>query len=107
MTLDWTLKCKQTYFQSYILFCVCDALPEGVCPLVPAQLTANAVGDGGDKLPTQAELRAQLQGELLRRVLPLRHVPLELVHQRNVSNMDVQLEHKRVSPTGEKLWINN
>lgn len=70
---------------------------------MPAQLTANAVGDGGDELPTQAELGAQLQGELLRRVLPLRHVPLKLIHQRNVPNMDVQLEQKKISSPGEKL----
>lgn len=67
-------------------------LPESVRPLVPAQLTPDAVGDGGDELPAQAELGAQLQGKLLWRVLPLRHVPLELVHQRDVPDMDVQLE---------------
>ncbi len=61
---------------------------------MPAQLTADAVGDGGDKLAAQAQLRAKLQGKLLWRVLPLRHIPLELVHQRDVPNMDVQLEHK-------------
>lgn len=93
-------KCKQT---DSISFCVCGAVPEGVCPLVPAQLTTDAVGDGGDKLPTQAELGAQLQSELLRRVLPLGHIPLELVHKRNVPNMDVQLKHKNISSTGEKL----
>lgn len=71
-----------------------ETLPEGVRPLVPAQLTADAVGDGGDKLSAQAELGAELQSKLLRRVLPLRHVPLELVHQRDVPNMDVQLGHK-------------
>lgn len=58
---------------------------------MPAQLTADAVGDGGDKLSAQAELGTELQSKLLRRVLPLRHVPLELVHQRDVPNMDVQL----------------
>lgn len=72
-----------------------EAVPEGVRPLVPAQLTADAVGDGGDKLPAQAELRAELQGKLLWRVLPLRHVPLKLVHQRDVPNVDVQLENSR------------
>ncbi len=73
---------------------VWESVPEGVRPLVPAQLTADAVGDGGDKLAAQAQLRAKLQGKLLWRVLPLRHIPLELVHQRDVPNMDVQLEHK-------------
>lgn len=58
---------------------------------MPAQLTADAVGDGSDKLPAEAELRAKLQGKLLWRVLPLRHVPLKLVHQRDVPYMDVQL----------------
>ena len=42
--------------------------------------------------PPQAQLRAQLQGKLLRGVVPLRHVTLELIHQRNVPHVDVQLE---------------
>lgn len=61
---------------------------------MPAQLTTDAVGDGGDKLTAQAELRAELQGKLLWRVLPLRHIPLKLVHERDVANVDVQLERR-------------
>lgn len=44
-------------------------LPEGIGLLVPAQLSADAVCNGGDKLPAQAQLRAQLQGKLLWGVL--------------------------------------
>ena len=45
--------------------------PEGVGPLVPAELTPDAVGDGGDELSSQTELGAKLQSERLGRVLPL------------------------------------
>lgn len=70
-------------------------LPEGVRPLVPAELPADAVSDGGDELAPEAELRAQLERKVLWRVLLLRHVPLELVHQGNVPHVDVQLKiHK-------------
>ena len=81
----------QTHFKSNILLCAGETVPEGVRPLVPAQLTADAVSNGGDKLPAQSELRAELQSKLLWRVFPLRHIPLKLVHQRDVPNMDVQL----------------
>lgn len=72
-------------------------LPEGVRPLVPAQLAADAVSDGGDKLSAQAQLGAELQGKLLRRVLPLRHVPLKLVHQGDVAHVDVELWSDRAA----------
>ena len=61
---------------------------------MPAELTANAVGDGGDKLSSKTKLRAQLQCKRLWWVLSLWHVPLKLVHQRDVSNVDVQLRNK-------------
>lgn len=69
-----------------------SSVPEGIGLLVPAQLSPDAVGNGGDKLPAQAELWAQLQGKLLWGVLLLWHVPLKLVYQGDVSYMDVQLE---------------
>lgn len=72
---------------------VCVKLPEGVRPLVPAELATDAVGDSGDKLSAQPELRTQLQGKRLGGVLPLRHVPLKLVHQRDIPHMDVQLRN--------------
>lgn len=53
------------------LYCREWVLTEGVGPLVPAELTANAVGDSGDELSTQTELRAKLQCKRLRRVLSL------------------------------------
>lgn len=74
-----------------------ERLPEGVRPLVPAQLAADAVCDGGDKLSAQAQLRAELQGKLLRRVLPLGHVPLKLVHQGDVAHVDVELWSDRAA----------
>lgn len=43
-----------------------EPLPEGVGLLMPAQLSPDTVGDGGDELPAQPQLGAQLQGELLR-----------------------------------------
>ena len=46
-------------------------LPEGIGLLVPAQLSPNAVCNGGDELPAQPQLRAQLQCKLLWRVLLL------------------------------------
>lgn len=39
--------------------CLC-VLPEGVRPLMPAELAPDAVGNGGDELSSEAELRAQL-----------------------------------------------
>ena len=76
--------------------CVCVyVLPESVCPLVPAQLSSDAVSNGGDKLSTQAQLGAQFQGKLFRRVLLLTHVPLKLVHQGDVPNMDVELQPEK------------
>lgn len=64
---------------------------------MPAQLAADAVSDGGDKLSAQAQLGAELQGKLLRRVLPLGHVPLKLVHQGDVAHVDVELRSDRVA----------
>lgn len=58
---------------------------------MPAELAADAVGDGGDELSSETELRAQLQRKRFWRVLLLGHVPLELVHQGNVSHVYVQL----------------
>ena len=94
----------QNVFQSHIILHVGETVPEGVCPLVPAQLTADAVGDGGDKLSAQAELRAELQGKLLRRVLPLRHIPLKLVHQGDVPNVDVQLKQDTRQLMNHSYW---
>lgn len=68
---------------------MCEFVPESVGPLMPAELATYAVCDSSDKLSAQAQLRAQLQSKLLRRILLLRHVPFKLVHQRYVPNMDV------------------
>lgn len=66
-------------------------LPKGVGPLVPAKLPSDAVRYGGDKLSSQTQFGAKLQSKRLWWVLPLWHVPLKLVHQRNVTHMDVKL----------------
>ena len=68
-------------------------LPESVGALMPAELTADAVSDGGHELPAQPQVLAQVPGEAFGAVLRVRHVPLELVHQAAVSNVNVQLEN--------------
>lgn len=66
-------------------------LPKGVGPLVPAKLPTDAVRYGGDKLSSQTQFGAKLQSKRLWWVLPLWHVPLKLVHQRNVTHVDIKL----------------
>lgn len=61
---------------------------------MPGQLPPDAVGDGRHKLPSQAQLGAQLEGKLFGAVLLLGHVPLKLVHQGDVAHVDVQLKRK-------------
>ena len=65
---------------------------EGVRLLVPLELAADAVGDGRDKLPAQAEVGADLLGVLLGGVPLLGEVPLELVDEGDVADVDVQLD---------------
>ena len=55
-------------------------------------LSANRVRDGGDKLAAQAQLPADLAGKVLGGVLLLGEVPLELVDERDVAHVDVQLD---------------
>lgn len=59
---------------------------------MPAELPSDGVGNGGDKLSSQAKVSAQLSGKLLWAVERVGQVPLELVHQGDVTNMDVELE---------------
>lgn len=80
---------KVFFNKGFECVCVHVSEPEGVGPLMPAELAAYAVCDSGDKLSSQAQFRAQLQSKLLRRVLLLRHVPFKLVYQRYVPNVDV------------------
>ena len=68
-----------------------EAIPEGVGLGVPGELAPNRVGDGSDKLPTQSEVCTQDTGKILRAVSGVGYVPLELVHQRYVSDMNVEL----------------
>ena len=59
---------------------------------MPGQLAANAVRNGRDELAAEAELAGQLLGELLRAVVRLGHVPLELVDERHVAHVYVELD---------------
>ena len=59
---------------------------------MPRQLTSDRVGDRCHKLPSQTQLRTQLAGKLLGAVANLGNVPLKLVRQRNVTDVDVQLD---------------
>ena len=70
---------------------------------MPAQLTTNAVRYRCDKFSAETKLGAQLRCKFLRAVVLLGHVPLELVSQRDVTNMNVQLQtttqhHHRFNP---------
>ena len=56
---------------------------------MPAKLSTYGVGDGGDKLPTQTKVSTQLSGKLLRTIERVGEVPLKLVIEGNVANMDV------------------
>lgn len=67
-------------------------LAESVGSLVPGQLATDAVRDGGDKLAPDAQLGAQFQCKLFGIVGLFGHVPLELVHQRDVAHVDVKLK---------------
>ena len=55
-------------------------------------LSADGVCDGGDELAAQAQLAADLARKVLRGVLLVGEVPLELVNQRDVAHVDVELD---------------
>jgi len=63
--------------------------PERVSPLMPTQLSTYAVCYRCHKFSTKTEFCTQFSGKLLRAVVLLRHIPLKLVGQRDVTNMDV------------------
>ncbi len=71
--LVFAMKVKQSSTLKY--------LPESIGTLIPGQLSANGVGDGRDEFAAQAELGAQLDGEVFGTVVWVRHVPFELVDQ--------------------------
>ncbi len=56
---------------------------------MPAELASDGIRNGGDKLSPQAEVGTQLSGKLLRAVERVGQVPLELVYQGDVANVDV------------------
>ena len=59
---------------------------------MPAQLSSDGVGDGGRKLPSQAKVSTQLLGKQLWTVERVGEIPLKLVHQGDVSNVNIQLK---------------
>ena len=78
--------------------------PQPLSALTP-HLSPDGVSDGGDELAPEAELRAQPARELLRRVLLLRQVPLELVHEGDVAQVDVQLDHHALVGLGAQQVV--
>ena len=60
---------------------------------MPGQLTPHAVENCSGKLATETTVSAQLPAELLWVVLVVGDVPLELVDQADVTQVDVQLDH--------------
>ena len=78
--------------------------PQPLSALTP-YLSSDGVSDGRDELPPEAELRAQPARELLRRVLLLRQVPLELVHEGDVAQVDVQLDHHALVRLGAQQVV--
>ena len=53
----------------------------------------DAVEHGGGELPPEPQVGAELPAELLGGVGGVGEVPLELVHQGDVAQVDVQLDH--------------
>ena len=78
--------------------------PQPPLTLIP-HLSPDGVSDGSDELAPEAELCAQPARELLRRVLLLRQVPLELVHEGDVAQVDVQLDHNALVGLGAKQVV--
>ena len=59
--------------------------------MVPEELAADTVRDGCHKLAPETQLSTQRRGEVFRVVVRVTHVPLELVVERDVANVYVQL----------------
>ena len=68
-------------------------LREDIALLVPSQLASHAVENCSGKLTPQTQVGAQFPAELLRIVLVISDVPLKLVDQADVAQVDVQLDH--------------
>lgn len=56
---------------------------------MPEELAPDRVSDSSHEFSSKTELRAQFAGHILWIVLWLRHIPLKLVVQRNISNVYV------------------
>ena len=61
--------------------------------LMPGQLPPDTVGNGGNELATKTKLGCQGLGKLFRTILWLRNIPLELIVQWHISNVDIQLDN--------------
>ena len=60
---------------------------------MPSQLTPHTVEHSSSKLAAKTKVRAELPAELLRVVLVIGDVPLKLVDQADVAQVDVELNH--------------
>ena len=67
-------------------------------------LSPDGVADSGDEVPSKAEVWAQLLCELFGRVFLLGEVPLELVDERDVANVNVQLDDDPLKD-GDVPWL--
>ena len=84
--------------------------PEGIRALMPRQLPPDAVRDGSREFPSETQLGAQTVGKFLWAVVLLRHIPLKLIHQRYIPNMNIQLEVKddhMIFTTSKELFCND
>merc|ERR1712192_328930 len=68
-------------------------LREDVALLMPGQLAPDAIENCSGKLAAKTQVGAQLPAELLWVVSVVGDVPLELVDQADVAQVDVQLDH--------------
>lgn len=65
--------------------------PECIGAGMPAQLSTDGVGNGCSKLPSKSKISTELPGKELRAVERIGEIPLKLVNQWNIPNVDVQL----------------
>ena len=69
-------------------------LPKGICAGMPAELASNGISNGRHKLSSQTKVSTQLSTEVLGAVERIGQIPLKLVHQGDISDMDVQLQNE-------------
>lgn len=60
--------------------------------MVPRKLAADAVCNGSDELSTKSQVSTEVECKLFGVIVALGDVPLELIDQGDVTDMDVQLD---------------